>query len=196
MDVRSIKTEMSKILDESGSMGGRQSIGSRQPTFSGDSSRDEIDGDGDGAKECTKNVFTISDPEAKHRLKMIISGEEEQVAQVRNILNWPSSVSYRLKSLLGALLSPSLMMKCLRLPTFAFYSLEALIFLGVILLPVFVLESVFYPIFRLLFGVLYPAYASYKAVRTRDVKKYVSVIGDEKSMENRSYISYPSRYNG
>lgn len=32
----------------------------------------------------------------------------------------------------------------------------------------------FYPVFRLLFGTLYPAYASYKAVKTKDVKEYVS----------------------
>lgn len=33
-----------------------------------------------------------------------------------------------------------------------------------------------YPIFRLVFGTLYPAYASYKAVRTKNVKEYVSFI--------------------
>ncbi|XP_063989042.1 uncharacterized protein LOC135168599 isoform X2 [Diachasmimorpha longicaudata] len=32
---------------------------------------------------------------------------------------------------------------------------------------------VVYPIFRLVFGTLYPAYASYKAVRTKNVKEYV-----------------------
>lgn len=133
----------------------------------------EFDEQTDSHRDCTQNLYRIVDPEAKHRLKMIVSGEEH-VSQVRDIVNWPSSLSYRFKSLLGAILSPSFMMRCLRLPTFAFYSLEASLFLGIVLLPVFVLESVFYPVFRLVFGVLYPAYASYKAVRTRDVKKYVS----------------------
>lgn len=32
-----------------------------------------------------------------------------------------------------------------------------------------------YNLFRLLFGTLYPAYASYKAVKTKNVKEYVSM---------------------
>lgn len=47
------------------------------------------------------------------------------------------------------------------------------------LLVIFVLPRTFsklflYPGFRLVFGYLYPAYSSYKAVRTKNVKEYVS----------------------
>lgn len=35
---------------------------------------------------------------------------------------------------------------------------------------------VIYPVFRLVFGTLYPAYASYKAVKTKNVKEYVSML--------------------
>lgn len=30
--------------------------------------------------------------------------------------------------------------------------------------------------FRLVFGTLYPAYSSYKAVKSKDVKEYVSIL--------------------
>lgn len=45
----------------------------------------------------------------------------------------------------------------------------------VTLLPRFFAYAIVYPIFRLVFGTLYPAYASYKAVRTKNVKEYVSI---------------------
>lgn len=41
-------------------------------------------------------------------------------------------------------------------------------------LPRILCENILYPVFRLIFGTLYPAYASYKAVRHKDVKEYVS----------------------
>lgn len=43
-----------------------------------------------------------------------------------------------------------------------------------ILMPRAFTYMLVYPIFRLVFGTLYPAYASYKAVRTKNVKEYVS----------------------
>lgn len=41
-------------------------------------------------------------------------------------------------------------------------------------LPRILCENILYPIFRLILGTLYPAYASYKAVRNKDVKDDVS----------------------
>lgn len=41
-------------------------------------------------------------------------------------------------------------------------------------LPRILCENILYPVFRLILGTLYPAYASYKAVRNKDVKDYVS----------------------
>lgn len=56
-------------------------------------------------------------------------------------------------------------------------------------LPRFLCENILYPIFRLILGTLYPAYASYKAVRNKDVKDYVSKLEIDKKIFFLNYFS-------
>lgn len=94
--------------------------------------------------------------------KILINGEDTNIKTYRNrvnpsrgrsLINFVSWFVFLLSSVNGAIAT-----------TLTF----------IVLLPRALIKSLFYPGYRLLFGTLYPAYASYKAVRTRNVKEYVS----------------------
>lgn len=44
-----------------------------------------------------------------------------------------------------------------------------------LLWTIFIITPIVYIFCRLVFGLLYPAYASYKAVKTKNIKEYVSI---------------------
>lgn len=63
----------------------------------------------------------------------------------------------------------------LRIPFFSSINRAGLATLScTFFLPRFISQLILYPIFRLIFGTLYPAYASYKAVRSKKDNEYVS----------------------
>lgn len=60
------------------------------------------------------------------------------------------------------------------IPSVSFENFGVFIVVISVLAPRMLSYLLLYPLCRLVFGTLYPAYASYKAVRTKNLKEYVS----------------------
>lgn len=61
------------------------------------------------------------------------------------------------------------------LPRMSLTAIGICFLISIFISPRTCVQNILFPAFRLLFGTLYPAYASYKAVRTKCVKEYVSI---------------------
>lgn len=66
-------------------------------------------------------------------------------------------------------------MQRISLPRMSLTAIGICFLISVFISPRTCVQNLLFPAFRLVFGTLYPAYASYKAVRTKCVKEYVSI---------------------
>lgn len=68
------------------------------------------------------------------------------------------------------------MLQRVSLPRMSLTAIGICFLISIFISPRTCVQNLLFPAFRLVFGTLYPAYASYKAVRTKCVKEYVSII--------------------
>lgn len=104
-------------------------------------------------------------------IRTIIEKDEEQSEELANILIDKMKIGKILTRQAMAWCSYWLQIFPLKM---TLNNIGLLTVLLAIVLPRYFIYQLVYPIFRLVFGTLYPAYASYKAVRTKNVKEYVS----------------------
>lgn len=120
----------------------------------------------------TSKQTTDALPDMNGSVHKVDSTSEEPVKdhqRKRSSRNRPSDTSPALMNTALAVLS------WLPMSLLSITGTGVLCLLATFFLPRALGERILYPAFRLLFGTLYPGYASYKAIRTRNVKEYVSV---------------------
>lgn len=115
----------------------------------------------------------------KHK-KMVLNNEknetevlDERCYEAKVHSNISNSTNKQQSNRLLTLLS---VLRLFPIPLLSTTGTGILVLFGTFILPRSMGENIMYPGFRLLFGTLYPGYASYKAIRTKNVKEYVSFI--------------------
>lgn len=104
--------------------------------------------------------------------------EVEECESEEEIFDKPQSRTQRALLPIWLFIRPVLETVCIT-PLPLFFSITGtgiFALIAIFILPRTLSQVLLYPGFRLLFGTLYPAYASYKAVKTKNVKEYVSSL--------------------
>lgn len=94
--------------------------------------------------------------------------------QESNVTNARKLTQQKIASLLHRISGFLEMLSRFPLPRMSTMSVGLISLFAVFVSPRNLCEKFLYPGFRLMFCIIYPAYASYKAIRTKNVKEYVS----------------------
>lgn len=147
---------------------GKQQINQSNST----SSRQMVESDEPNADETTAEIDSTENNDLDQSLEIYTEIDDENIEKTR-----PKLLCNQFNNFIqcAAIL--------LTMPFFSAINRIGVIMIpSVFFLPRIVTQTVLYPVFRLIFGTLYPAYASYKAVRNKEVKDYVRL--------NASYFAF------